>query len=265
MKTLVFSASTAHLIHYFFEWAALLIGMQFYRWHKKQAGQGALLAPGNFALVAGCIAGAAIGNKAVFWIEYAHLFVQMAGNPVNWFVGQSLVGGLLGGLLGVEIAKKIVGVRVSTGDLFVFPILLGIVIGRVGCFLAGLHDGTFGLPANVPWALDFGDGIARHPTQLYEIVFVALLWPLLARMRPHLASQPGLLFKLMLAAYLIWRLLIDGIKPVPYPMWWGLSGIQIVCVLALLLYLPLLLNQLWQWQRQQMSPTQAREPRLKEN
>ena len=40
------------------------------------------------------------------------------------------------------------------------------------CFLAGLHDDTYGLPTAAPWGMDFGDGIPRHPTQLYEIAVV---------------------------------------------------------------------------------------------
>ncbi|WP_338849685.1 prolipoprotein diacylglyceryl transferase family protein [Massilia sp. W12] len=242
-----FDAFHANLIHYLLEWAGILAGMQYYRYQKRQRGQGALLAPGNFAIVVGCIAGAALGNKLVFWIEYAHLIPQKIGDPRNWFMGQSIVGGLLGGLLGVEISKKLIGQRESTGDLFVFPLLLGIIIGRIGCFLAGLHDGTYGLPGNLPWAVDFGDGQPRHPTQLYEIGFLSLLWFVLQSQRARLASQNGLLFKLFLTAYLCWRVAVDGIKPIPYVYPFGLSGIQWVCLLALALYLPGLLKQWQAW------------------
>lgn len=242
-----FDPMPANLIHYLFEWGGILTGMQFYRHQKRKSGQGALLAPGSFAIVVGCILGAAIGNKLVFWIEVAHLIPQKIADPRNWFLGQSIVGGLLGGLLGVEAAKKVIGQRESTGDLFVFPLILGTIVGRVGCFLAGLQDGTFGLPSSLPWAVDFGDGIARHPTQLYEILFLLFLWGLLASWRERLAAANGLLFKCYLAAYLLWRLLIDGLKPVPYAFPFGWSGIQWVCLLALLLYLPLLLRQWHTW------------------
>ena len=55
--------------------------------------------------------------------------------------------------------------------------------------------------------------------------------------------MPGLRFKLMLSAYLLWRLLIDGLKPLPYAWPFGLSGIQWVCTLALSIYLPLTIRQ----------------------
>ena len=61
----------------------------------------------------------------------------------------------------------------------VWPIAVGLAIGRVGCFLAGLHDDTYGLPTALPWGVDFGDGTPRHPTQLYEIAVVLPLgWAL---------------------------------------------------------------------------------------
>jgi prolipoprotein diacylglyceryltransferase len=113
------------------------------------------------------------------------------------------------------------------------------MIGRVGCFLAGLEDGTFGNPSALPWAIDFGDGVPRHPTQLYEILFAGLLWWGLAGLRGRLAVRSGLLFKLMLVSYLGWRLLVDGIKPIPYVYPLGLSGIQWVCLIGLAIYLPL--------------------------
>lgn len=233
-------AEYASLVHGFFEMLALSVGAAFYRYQRRLAGGGSVLQGCEFAVAAGCIFGAAVGNKAVFWIEMPHLLAQYWNTPTLLMGGQSMVGGLLGGLIGVELAKKLTGLRRSTGDAFVFPILLGLMIGRVGCFLAGLADGTFGNPTGLPWGIDFGDAIARHPTQLYEILFAALAWLALRRLQPALALESGLLFKLLLVAYLVWRLLIDGLKPVPYAYAFGWSGIQWVCVLALAIYLPAL-------------------------
>jgi len=232
-------APYAALTHGLFEMAALAIGTAFYRRSRRSAGTGFLHGK-EFAVTIGCIFGAAIGNKLVFWIEMPHLLALYWNTPQLVLGGQSMVGGLLGGLIGVEIAKKLAGVTRSTGDAFVFPVLLGLMIGRVGCFLAGLADGTFGNPTAMPWGIDFGDGVRRHPTQLYEIIFAGLLWWLLTRMQATVHTRAGVLFKLMLVSYLAWRLLIDGLKPVPYAYPLGLSGIQWVCLLALAFYLPLL-------------------------
>jgi phosphatidylglycerol---prolipoprotein diacylglyceryl transferase len=126
-----------------------------------------------------------------------------------------------------------VGIRTSTGDLFVFPIALGTIIGRVGCFLEGLADNTYGTPTSLPWGIDFGDGIRRHPTQLYDIAWVAaltagLLW---FQRRPH---RPGDLFKGYMVGYLGWRFLIDFLKPGIFLF--GLTTIQWVCLATLLYY-----------------------------
>jgi prolipoprotein diacylglyceryltransferase len=234
-----------HFFHAVFEAAALTTGAFYYRWLQQRAGVpvGALLEGGRFAVLLGCIFGAAIGNKLVFWIEMPQLLPLYWNRPEVWFAGQSMVGGLLGGLIGVELAKKFSGVRQSTGDAFVFPILLGLMIGRTGCFVAGLADGTFGVATSLPWGIDFGDGIPRHPTQLYEIVFAAILWIVLYRLRDGWSAQSGLLFKVMLCSYLLWRLLVDSLKPVPFDYGFGWSGIQLVCAIALLIYTPLLWMQ----------------------
>lgn len=233
-------------LHAALEWLGLAAGACYYRSLRRRAGGGPLLGGVSFAVLAGCLFGAGLGNKAVFWLEMPQRW-PAGGDLLSFFGGgQSMVGGLLGGLVGVELAKKLVGLRHSTGDFFVFPILLGLMIGRVGCFLAGLHDDTYGLPTGLPWGVDFGDGLRRHPAQLYEIGFAATLWLMLLRLRERCAAQPGLLFKLTLSAYLLWRLLIDGLKPVPYGYPLGLSGIQWLCALALAGYGPLTCRQ---WKR----------------
>jgi phosphatidylglycerol:prolipoprotein diacylglycerol transferase len=234
----------ALVVHAIFEWLALGIGAQIYRRTSAQSELATADSRKRLLLVFGAVAGAAIGNKLVYFIYDPDTLRTLLSGRAMFLGGQSIVGGLLGGLLGVELAKKLTGIASSTGDAFVVPILAGILIGRIGCFIAGLHDATFGNPTTLPWGYDFGDGVHRHPTQIYDQLFALALLAVLARLRPRLAVVPGLQFKLMLTAYLIWRLVIDSIKPKPfvYPM--DFSGIQLVCLAALLMYLPLLLSAL---------------------
>jgi prolipoprotein diacylglyceryltransferase len=171
----------------------------------------------------------------VFWLEYPQLWAEHAGELSMWLAGQSIVGGLLGGWLGVEIGKHVAGVTTRTGDDFVRPILVGILIGRIGCFLAGLHDGTYGVATDLPWGIDFGDGIRRHPTQLYEWLLAALVLSTWRRWQARLAYEPGLGFRALMAGYLLWRLGVDALKPVPFEYALGLSGIQWVCLGGLVL------------------------------
>jgi phosphatidylglycerol---prolipoprotein diacylglyceryl transferase len=146
--------------------------------------------------------------------------------------GKTIVGGLLGGMLAVELAKLAIGERRRTGDLFVLPLCVGIAVGRVGCFLAGLDDHTFGLATTLPWGLDLGDGVPRHPVTLYETLALALIaaWTLHARGRVGL--REGDRFRGFLTLYLAFRLGLDLLKPAPRP-WLGLSAIQVACVLGL--------------------------------
>jgi phosphatidylglycerol---prolipoprotein diacylglyceryl transferase len=226
------------LLHGFFEWLGIAVG---FRLFLRGSGTtlGRLAGTKDFGVSIGCIFGAALGNKAVHWLQRADQWGLLEHAPWLLFQGQSIVGGLLGGLLGVELAKSLTGVTVSTGDRFVSPILVGLAVGRIGCFLAGLQDDTYGIATTLPWGIDFGDGIQRHPTQLYDMAFALIglwLWNLA---RPSLAQRAGLGFKLMLSAYLFHRLLIDALKPVPYAWLFGLSGIQLTCAAALAAYLPI--------------------------
>ena len=61
------------------------------------------------------------------------------------------------------------GITGSTGIAFAAPFAATVAVGRLGCFFAGLADYTYGTPTGVPWGVDFGDGIRRHPVQLYEV------------------------------------------------------------------------------------------------
>ena len=142
---------------------------------------------------------------------------------------------MLGGLIGVELTKKKIGVTVSSGDLMVYPLILAMIIGRIGCFLAGLDDGTYGVPSNLPWAINFGDGIRRHPTNLYEILFWAVLWILLQVTEKKYRFTDGSKFRIFLSSYLVFRFLDEFIKP-DYFFSFGLSVIQLVCIAGIVYY-----------------------------
>jgi prolipoprotein diacylglyceryltransferase len=198
----------------------------------------------GFTVAVGCLIGAIAGSKLSVWLERPELFAATAGSIGVLLMGQSIVGALVGGLLGVELAKRIAGVTRSTGDAFVVPLAAGIAIGRLGCFAAGLHDDTYGNATALPWAVDFGDGVPRHPTQLYDIAFVLLLAAALHAARRRLQVVPGLAFKLFFCGYLAWRLLADALKPVPHAYAGGLSGLQWLAIVALAAYLPFTLRAL---------------------
>jgi phosphatidylglycerol:prolipoprotein diacylglycerol transferase len=131
-------------------------------------------------------------------------------------LSHSVVGALLGAIVGVEIYKRLRGITGSTGGVFVGPFALGVVIGRWGCLFAGLADGTYGAPSTLPWAVDLGDGIGRHPVQVYESLamaaFLGIYLEGLARRRPW-AMRRG--FYALCLWYGLTRFGWEFLKPYP--------------------------------------------------
>jgi prolipoprotein diacylglyceryltransferase len=183
-------------------------------------------------VIAAAFVGGALGSKLLFWFEDPVALREHWHDAAYLLSGKTVVGGLLGGLIGVELTKQLLGVQRATGDLFALPLAVGIAIGRIGCFLTGLPDRTYGKPTSLPWGVDFGDGMPRHPTQLYEVAFLLCLAAWLARMMPR---REGDLFKTFMVAYLAFRLIVDALKP-DVRIALGLSAIQWACVAGLLYY-----------------------------
>jgi hypothetical protein len=128
----------------------------------------------------------------------------------------SIAGALAGGIVAVELWKSVHKVRVSTGGALVLPICVGIIVGRLGCFFAGLPDYTYGIPTNLPWAIDLGDGIGRHPVQLYESAAMAVFLAVYVRARMKDAGWARHhAFHAMIIFYACQRFLWEFLKPYP--------------------------------------------------
>jgi len=150
-------------------------------------------------------------------------------------LGHSIAGALVGGIVGVELYKKFHCINTSTGIIFVAPLAFGIAIGRLGCFFAGLDDYTYGVETTMPWGVDFGDGIHRHPVQLYEsgamILFLTVFFYQWHR-RTNLFLANG--FYLFVLFYAAQRFMWEFLKPYP-PVIWGLNLFHLIC-LGMILY-----------------------------
>lgn len=223
-------------LHTVFEMLAYAAGLRTFLWTRKRLAPAAFEREDDVVSVGvGAIVGAALGAKLAFWLDDPLRAFANFPDLGHLLEGKSIVGALLGGLVGVELAKRIAGVRRSTGDAFVLPLTVGMCIGRIGCFLAGLDDHTYGNPTSLPWGVDFGDGVARHPTQLYEIAFLLAQYGLIHRYR-HALDHPGDRFRAFMIGYLAFRLLVEFIKPLPYAYFGALSGLQLLCLAGLCYY-----------------------------
>jgi len=133
-----------------------------------------------------------------------------------WQIGHSIAGAVAGGIVGVELFKTMTGIRGSTGGQFVASLAIGIAVGRWGCFFASLPDYTYGTPTSLPWGVDFGDGIRRHPVQLYEsaamALFLAVYLRNIARGSPLFLRQG---FYLFVGWYAFQRFVWEFLKPYP--------------------------------------------------
>jgi phosphatidylglycerol:prolipoprotein diacylglycerol transferase len=220
--------------HWLFEALGYAAGFAAFRRLRARGGD-VVDALDRWWIIAAAAAGGAVGSKILFWIEDPALTLQHWNDPVYLMGGKSIVGGLLGGLIAVEWGKARVGVSTRTGDLFAVPLCVGIAVGRIGCFLTGLADRTFGSPTSLPWGVDFGDGVPRHPTQLYEAVFLIALGSMLLALTRR-GPVEGDVFKAFMVAYLAFRFAVEWIKPEPRPLL--VSSIQWACVVGLLYYAP---------------------------
>jgi len=186
----------------------------------------------------GAFCGAMLGSKLPFVVGDWQALVSGQA----WFVdGKTILFGIVGGYLGVELAKWCLDVTVKTGDTFAVPVAVSVGIGRLGCFCAGCCYGT---PSNLPWAVTFpfrGE-VARHPTQIYEAIFhlfaaAGLAWMIRRRL------LPGQLIKLYFIVYLAYRFASETIRP-EARLWGGLTGYQWAAAVLLPMFV-------WLWVRDQ--------------
>jgi prolipoprotein diacylglyceryltransferase len=218
--------------HAVFETLAYSAGFYCYSRERRRLGDVVSTESRTWIVVAAVLGGIA-GSRLLYLAENPVELASRWSDTSFLLGGKSIVGGLIGGLIAVEWIKKRLGVSVSTGDVLALPLTLGIAIGRVGCFLSGLPDQTHGVATTLPWGIDFGDGVSRHPTQLYEIAFLAALALLMVRHGDRLAAA-GDRFRFFMLAYLTFRLFVDLLKPrIPIG---GPSVIQWACIATIAYY-----------------------------
>lgn len=208
-------------IHYLFETLAFVIGIRIYYSKKKKIVD--LISDENrLWILLGAMVGALIGSRLIAVLETPQYLSQVT--LLSLYQSKTVAGGFLGGLFGVEIAKKIIKVNVASGDLYVVPIIIAVFVGRIGCFLSGVNEPTFGNETTFFTGMNLGDGIKRHPTALYEMFFMVVLLILFYLIK-HKKMINGDRFKLFMVLYFLYRFLVEFIKPYN-SLFLNLSSIQ---------------------------------------
>ncbi|SKA22663.1 Prolipoprotein diacylglyceryltransferase [Chitinophaga eiseniae] len=235
------SVGSLHLpLHAITETLGMFIGFRYFLFLRRRQGD-RVDSNNRIWSIIGATFGALLGSRLLGALENPPGLLH-ADNPLLYiYQNKTIVGGLLGGLIGVETVKKAVGERQSTGDLFTYPLILAMMIGRIGCFSMGVYEETYGVSTTLPWGMNLGDGLLRHPVSLYEIVFLLLLWQLLRMISRRYALVSGARFQLFMIGYLLFRFTLDFIKP-GYRFGFGLGSIQLACLAGLIYYAPVIIS-----------------------
>jgi phosphatidylglycerol:prolipoprotein diacylglycerol transferase len=222
---------TAHAI---FEIAAFALGFRYFLFLRRKQSD-PIPESNRIWIIIGAAVGAFILSRLIGAMENPVAWSSAPNYWLYFYMNKTIVGGLLGGLMAVEITKYFLNERSSSGDLFTYPLLLAMIIGRLGCFTMGIHEPTFGVHTTLPWAMDLGDGVLRHPVAIYEIIFLLTVWLALYTIERKASFPMGMRFKLFMIAYLVFRFLLDFIKPA-HPILFNLSMIQLACLAGLSYY-----------------------------
>ena len=159
-----------------------------------------------------------------------------------------LPGTIAGALVAAEAARRLLGVRRSMLDPLAPAGLVGLLVARVGCLLAGC---CFGTPTELPWGVTYAPGsfvhgfhlahgvveagaagpASVHPIPLYDVAFALVVLALL----PHLAQRlraPGSLCGATVGLYAVHRFAQDFIRANEVDVWGGLTAVQVGMAVA---------------------------------
>ena len=155
--------------------------------------------------------------------------------------GLAIWGGLItGGLVALFAARREKLPAARLADAIVFGLLVGQMVGRLGCIING---DAYGGPTTMPWGFTYVNpeamipdalkGIPTHPYPVYEILWnLALLGLLLFLRKRDLPA--GMLFSTYVAGYAVGRFTLTFVRQ--EAIWfWGLQEAQVVSLLAFVL------------------------------
>ena len=213
-------------------------------------------------LVLGALLGAAILSRLGTWAQ--HIDLTRNRDLVSQLTqgNASILSALVGAWLGVHVAKRIVGYRDRSGDLFAPAVAIAMAIGRFGCLFTerpGTPTGTgWGIVLDPAAAARVGSpaGAPLHPSFVYEIAFHAAAFCLLWFWLRHRDIAAGETLTLYIAAYGVFRFFVEFVRGNDVA-WLGLTRPQ----LFLLVTIPLLLARIvWKARRGAFPLTPRRTP-----
>jgi phosphatidylglycerol:prolipoprotein diacylglycerol transferase len=166
--------------------------------------------------------------------------------PIWGLEGLTIWGAVLGATLGIWVYSKLT--KFPFGyfvDLVALPALLAQALGRVGCTINGCCYGV-AAPSWLPWSVVYTHpqsyaplGVAVHPTQAYEFVFLLIVFGILFPLRKRFQPE-GSFFLIYLSLYSAWRVGIDFLRD-GTSFLFGLHQAQVIGIIVLLITIPILI------------------------
>lgn len=193
------------------------------------------------ALVLGALAGAAILARLGTWVQHLDFSQNLSLGEQLLKGNASILSALVGAWLGVHIAKRIVGYKERTGDLFAPAVAIALAIGRFGCYFTEKPGsptaGGWGIVLDEAAAARVGSpaGVGLHPSFIYEIVFHVIAFVLLWFWLRHLGLGAGETLTLYIGAYALFRFFVEFVRGNEVA-WIGLTRPQLFLLVTLPLF-----------------------------
>lgn len=211
----------------FFVMVALLAAVLVYLYEASKAKEAS---ENSFYIFMAAVFGGVLGAKIPVWVMNFHQIIANWPNLDFIFSGRTIIGGLIGGTLAVVLTRNHLKIKDKKGNLFVPSLGIAIFFGRIGCLLRGCCYGT---ATDLPWSVNMGDGIMRHPTQLYEAIFGLIVFIATIKL-DKTRIKAGLLFQIFLITYFTFRFLMEFLRT-DTKIFIGLTLAQVVAIIVITL------------------------------
>lgn len=235
---------------------AYVVGILFAWWYAKRLVTNEELWPGEPPIKAvdiddfltWAVIGIILGGRLGYVLFYD--LGTYLSNPLAigmlWQGGMSFHGGLAGCILAMILFARSRGFNVfSLFDVIGPSATIGLFLGRLANFI---NQELFGKPTDLPWGVIFpitGDGVPRHPSQLYEGILEGLVLFFVLRYFTHSAKRfrtPGFVAGVFVAGYACARISVEFVR-LPDEHIGYLAGGWLT--MGMVLSLPILLVGLW--------------------
>jgi phosphatidylglycerol:prolipoprotein diacylglycerol transferase len=235
---------------------AYVVGILFALWYAKRLVANPALWPDKSPIASNdiddfllwAVIGIILGGRLGYVLFYD--LPTYLENPLRigmlWQGGMSFHGGLTGCILAmIGFARKRGFSTFSLFDVIGPSATVGLFLGRLANFI---NQELYGKETDSPFGVIFpitGDGIPRHPSQLYEAALEGIVLFVVLRILTHKAlklKQPGFVGGAFLAGYAIARILVEFVR-LPDPQLGYLAGGWLT--MGMVLSMPVLLVGLW--------------------